>query len=67
MARFPVMSREEMQSLAKTAVSKNTVKTMNYFFSFFFIGIGIAFTDTNTVFCICIVELQLIDLLCNFN
>ena len=66
MARFPVISREEIQNLAKTAVSKNTVETMNHFF-LFFIGIGIAFTDTNTVFCICIVELQLIDLLYNFN
>ena len=67
MARFSVISREEIQNLAKTAVSKNTVKTMNYFFLFFFIGIGIAFTDTNTVFSICIVESQLIDLLYNFN
>ena len=35
MGGFPVISREEIQNLAKTAGSKNTVKTMNFFFLIF--------------------------------
>ena len=54
MARFPVISREEIQNLAKRAVSKNAVKTMNYFFLLFIDKEKLLRTQTPVCVCVCV-------------